>query len=179
MRIVRLLAVVGLVFMIVPTVSASSSMAAPLAPPCASDQLMVLASDTEGLAGTGAMAIGIANIGASCRIGGYPQVEFFNSKGVAVDRRDFHDSSMAFAEPRSITVTLGREDSASIGVSWSDHPVTLHGRTTTCPRTGSVTVVLLRGVGHLSGLLYASTSACGGGIEVTPIEPGAWPRPNA
>jgi hypothetical protein len=141
---------------------------------------MVLASDTDGFGGTGLMAIGIANIGASCRIGGYPQIEFFNSKGVVIDRRDFHDSSMAFAEPRSVTVTLRHEGSASIGVSWSDNPVTLlNGRTTTCPRTASATVVLQRGVGHLSGLLFVSTSPCGGAVDVTPIESGAWPRSDA
>ena len=179
MRLVRLLTVAGLFLMILPTVSATSSAATSLSPPCASDQLMVLASDTEGFVGNGAMVIGIGNIGASCRIGGYPQVEFFNSKGVAVDRRDLHDSSMAFAEPRSVTVTLGRDDSASIGVSWSGNPVQLHGHSTTCPGTVSVTVVLLHGVGHLSGLLYVSASPCGGVVGVTPIEAGAWPHPNA
>jgi hypothetical protein len=141
---------------------------------------MVLASDTDGLAGTGLLVIGIANTGASCRLGGYPEVEFFNAKGVAVDHRDFHDSSMAFAEPRSVTMTLRHEGSASIGVSWSDNPVTLtNGHTTTCPRTGSLTVTLVHGVGQLSGLLYVSASPCGGGLDVTPIEDGAWPRPNA
>jgi len=177
MRLVRLLAVVGLVVMILPAASASSSSGAPLPPACASDHLMVLASDTDGLAGTGLMAIGIANMGATCRIGGYPEVEFFNAKGVAIDRRDFHDSSMAFAEPRSKTVTLRHEGSASIGVSWSDNSVTLlDGHNTTCPRTASLTVTLAHGVGHLSGILYVSTSPCGGGVDVTPIESGAWPQ---
>ena len=179
MRLIRLLTVVGLLFMILPTVSASSSSAAPLSPPCASDQLMVLASNTDGLAGTGEMVIDIANIGASCRIGGYPQVEFFNSKHVAVDHHDFHGSSMAFTEPRSVTVTLRHKGSASIGISWSDEPVTLHGRTTTCPSTVSMSVALVRGVGHLSGFLYVSASPCGGGVDVTPIEDGAWPQPDA
>jgi hypothetical protein len=180
MRLIRLLTVMGIFFMIVPTVSPSSSFAASLPPACKSDQLMVLASDTDGFAGTGLIAIGIANIGSSCRIGGYPDVEFFNSKGVAIDRRDFHDSSMAFAEPRSTTVTLRHEGSASIGVSWSDNSVTLlNGHTTTCPRTVSLSVSLVHGVGRLSGLLYVSASPCGGGVDVTPIEDGAWPRPDA
>jgi hypothetical protein len=79
-----------------------------------------------------------------------------------------------------VTVTLGREDSASIGVSWGDNPVQLHGHSTTCPITVSVSVVLLHGVGHLSGLLQVvSARPCGGVLAVTPIEPGAWPRPNA
>jgi hypothetical protein len=179
MRLIRFLTVMGIFFMILPTVSSPSS-AASLPPACKSDQLMVLASDTDGFAGTGLIAIGIANIGASCRIGGYPEVEFFNAKGVAIDRQDSHDSSMAFAEPRSTTVTLRHEGSAAIGVSWSDNPVTLlNGRTTTCPRTVSLSVTLGRGVGRLSGLLYVSASPCGGGVDVTPIESGAWPRPDA
>ena len=180
MRLVRFIATVGLFFMILPAISVSSSSAASLPPPCVSDQLMVLASNTLGALGTGAMAIGVANRGASCRIGGYPQVKFFNAKGVAVDRRDIHDSSMIFAEPKSVTVTLGHEDSASIGVSWSDNQVTLtDGHTTTCPTTVSVSVVLLNGVGNLSGLLQVvSARPCGGALQVTPIEPGAWPRPN-
>ncbi len=141
---------------------------------------MVLASDTEGLAGTGSMVIGIANLGKSCRVGGFPQVEFVNSEGVAVDHRDFHVSSMAFAEPRSVTVTLAHHGAASIGVSWSDNAVTRrNGNTTTCPRTLSVTVTLVHGVGHLSGFLYVNASPCGGGVEVTSIEQGAWPAPDA
>ena len=179
MRLVRLIATVGLFFMIFPAISASSSSAASFPPPCASDQLMVLASNTLEAAGTGAMAIGIANRGAPCRIGGYPQVKFLNAKGVAVDRRDIHDSSMIFAEPKSVTVTLGHEDSASFGVSWSDDTVNNLPYNTTCPTTVSLSVVLLHGVGHLSGLLQVvGARPCGGALEVTPIEPGAWPRPN-
>jgi len=180
MRLTRLLSTFGLLLIIVPMMSASSVSATSLPPPCTKDQLMVLGSSTEGFAGTGVMAIGIANVGASCRIGGYPQVEFFNSKGTAVDRRDLHNSSMAFSEPQSVVVTLGHEDSASIGIAWSDNPVTLNdGHTTTCPRTVSVSIALLHGVGKLSGLLDVSASPCGGALEVTPIEGVAWPRPNA
>ena len=93
MRLIRLLTTVGLVVLILPAISASSSSAASLPPPCASNQMMVLASSTQGFAGTGAMAIGIANIGVTCRIGGFPQVTFLNGKGVAVDHRDMHVSS--------------------------------------------------------------------------------------
>lgn len=179
MRLVRLLATVGLFIMILPAISASSSSAASLPPPCAGDQLMVLASDTQGFAGTGVMVIDIANRGVSCRIGGYPQVNFYNAKGVAVDRHNIHVSSMIFAEPRSVTVTLGHDGSASIGVSWSDNTVNNLPYNTTCPSTVSVSVVLLHGVGHLSGLLpVVSARPCGGSVEVTPIEAGAWPRPN-
>lgn len=162
-----------------PAISGPIAAAALVPPPCASSQLMVLGSYTQGFAGNGDMTIGIANVGAACRIGGYPQVEFLNSKSVAVDRRDAHTVSMAFAEPRSVTITLGPDESASIGVSWSDNPVQRDGRSTTCPRTFSVTVNLRRGVGHLSGFLPVSASPCGGVIGVTPIEAGAWPRPNA
>jgi hypothetical protein len=141
---------------------------------------MVLGSDTDGVAGNGFMAIGIANTGATCRIGGYPLVEFFNLKSVAINRRDYHDSSMVFAEPRSVTVTLRHGGSASVGVSWSDNPVTLlNGHTVTCPATGSLTIELLNGVGNLSGLLYeTSVRPCGSAVDVTPVEAGAWPRPN-
>lgn len=176
MRHVRLLAITGLFSVMLPAVSGSTASAAPEPPPCASDQLMVLASDTQGIAGTGEVVVGIANIGASCRMSGYPEVELFNSKHGAVDRHDFHGSSMAFTEPKSVMVTLGYKGSASIGISWSDEPVTLHGRTTTCPSTVSMTVALVHGVGHLSGLLYISASPCGGGVDVTPIEAGAWPQ---
>lgn len=148
-------------------------------PPCANAQLMVLASNIEGALGTGAMAIGIANRGASCRIGGFPHVNFFNAKYVAVDVRDIHVSSMLFAEPRSATVTLKHDASASIGVSWSDNTVNNESYNSTCPRTVSMSVVLSHGVGHLSDeLQVVSARPCGGSVEVTPIEAGAWPRPN-
>jgi len=178
MRLIRLLGATGLLFLILPTVSASSASATP--PPCVIAQLMVLGSDVDGLAGTGIMVIGIANTGTTCRVGGFPQVTFFNAKSVAVDHRDAHVSSMAFAEPRSVTVTLRHDGAASVGVSWSDNPVTLtHGHATTCPATGSLQVQLLHGVGHLLGTLYGvDARPCGGGVEVTPIEAGSWPRPN-
>jgi hypothetical protein len=73
-------------------------------------------------------------------------------------------------------VTLSHEGSASIGISWSDNVVNNQPYNTTCPLTFSVSVVLLHGVGHLSGLLPVSVRPCGGGVEVTPIEAGAWPR---
>lgn len=178
MRLIRLLAVAGLFFMFLSAVSVSSVAAATMPAPCDSDQLMVLASDTQGFAGTGTVTVDVANRGGACRIGGYPRVEFFNSKGVAVDRRDYHDSSMVFAEPRSAIVTLGHDGAASIGVSWSDNSVTLNGHTTTCPQTVSMAVALVHGVGHLSGFIDVSASPCGGGVTVTPIESGAWPRSN-
>jgi hypothetical protein len=176
MRLPRLLAMVILVEMILPSISASSALAASSIPPCASDQLSVLLSNTQGFAGTGVMAIDIANRGVTCRIGGYPQVSFITGKGVVVDRHDIHVSSQYFAEPRSKLVTLSYEGSASIGISWSDNTVNNQPYNTTCPLTVSVSVVLLHGVGHLSGLLPVSVRPCGGGVEVTAIEAGSWPR---
>lgn len=179
MRLVRLLATAGLVFALFPVVSASFATASALSPPCSSAQLAVLASATQGFAGTGAVTVDIANRGGACRIEGYPRVEFYNSKSAAVDRRDYHDASMAFAEPRSSVVTLGHDGAASIGISWSDNSVTLHGHTTTCPSAVSMTVALVHGLGHLSGYVDVSASPCGGAVSVTPIEAGAWPRANS
>jgi hypothetical protein len=145
---------------------------------CASDQLMVLASSTQGAAGTGFVTIDIANRGATCRIGGRPHVSFYNSNGVAIDRRDLYVSSMLFAEPRSVTVTLVHDGSASLGVSWSDNTVNNQPYNTTCPRTTSIYITLRGGDGGLAGLLPLVARPCGGSLEVTPIESGAVPRPN-
>jgi hypothetical protein len=140
---------------------------------------MVLASGLYGALGTGFMAFDIANEGASCRIGGYPEVEFINANGVAVDHRDIHESSMVFAEPRNVTMTLARGDAASFGVSWSDNVVNNEPYNTTCPKTSSVSVVLRNGVGRLSQSLQVDEPRpCNGSLWVTPIEPEAWPRPN-
>ena len=176
MRLLRLLAMVVLAFMFLPELSASSASAASSIRPCATDQLSVLLSNTQGFAGTGVMAIDIANRGVTCRIGGYPQVSFITGKGVVVDRHDIHASSQYFAEPRSETVTLSHEGAASIGISWSDNTVNNQPYNATCPQTVSVSVVLSHGVGHLSGLLPVSVRPCGGWVEVTPIEAGSWPR---
>lgn len=176
MRLLRLLAMVGLALMILPEMSASSVSAASSIRPCVTDQLSVLLSNTQGFAGTGVMAIDIANRGVTCRLGGYPQVSFITGKGVVVDHHDIHVSSQYFAEPRSETVTLSHEGSASIGISWSDNAVNNQPYNATCPQTVSVSVVLLHGVGHLSGLLPVSVRPCGGGVEVTPIETGSWPQ---
>ncbi len=178
MHTVRALSAIGLSCLIFPALSTSPTSAARLPPPCVQNQLVILASGTQGFAGTGAMAFVIANRGASCRIGGYAQVKFFNAKGVAVDHRDVHESSMVFAEPRSVTVILAHGGAASLGVSWSDNTVNNLPLNRTCPMTVSVSVVLLHGVGHLSGLLQSSTRPCNGWLDATPIEPGAWPRQN-
>jgi hypothetical protein len=175
-RPLRLLVTVGLFIVLLPLISTSSSLAATPPPPCGSSELSVLASDSQGFAGTGVMVIDIANRGAACRLGGFPQVTFVNGKGVAVDRHDFHTSSQYFLEPRSVTVTLRHAGSASIGLSWSDNQVNNQNYNTACPPTVSVQIVLRRGVGHLSGFLPVSVRPCDGGVEVTPIEAGAWPR---
>lgn len=139
---------------------------------------MVLASSTQGAAGTGFVTIDIANRGATCRLGGRPHVFFYNAKGVAIDRRDLYVSSMLFAEPRSVTVTLAHDGSASLGVSWSDNTVNNQPYNTTCPITTSIYITQRGGVGHLLGLLPLVSRPCGGALEVTPIEPGSVPRPN-
>jgi hypothetical protein len=123
------------------------------------------------------MVIDLANRGATCRIGGYPQVTFYNAKSVAVDHHDIYEKSMAFTEPRSVTVTLAHGAAASIGVTWSDNVVNNQPYNTTCPTTVTVLVNLRKGVGHLWGLLeVVSARPCGGSVSVTPIESGAWPR---
>jgi hypothetical protein len=158
-------------------VGSPSSAVSPL-PPCTSNQLTVLASGWIGAAGTGAMAFDIANRGPSCRIGGYPEVTFLNASAVTVDRHDVHKSSMLFAEPRALTVTLARGGVATFGVSWGDNPVNNQPYNQTCPRTSSAVVVLRQGVGNLWGQVPINSRPCGGWLLVTPIEPGAWPRPN-
>jgi len=174
---VRRLVLIGLFTLVLPAMSSSPSGAS--APrPCSSDQLMVLASSTQGAAGTGFVTIDIANRGATCRIGGRPHVSFYNAKGVAIDRRDLYDSSMVFAEPRSMTVTLAHDGSASLGVSWSDNTVNNQPYNTTCPTTTSVYITLRGGDGRLAGLIPLVTRPCGGSLEVTPIESGSVPRPN-
>lgn len=178
MKGVRLLIVSGLFVLVLPAMSSSLSSGASVPRPCASDQLMVLASSTQGAAGTGFVTIDIANRGATCRIGGLPHVSFFNAKGVAIDHRNFYESSMVFAEPRSVTVTLAHDGSASLGVSWSDNVVNNLPYNTTCPMTTSIYITLRGGVGRLAGLLPLVARPCGGSLNVTPIEPGAVPLPS-
>lgn len=179
MKGARPLVAVGLLALSVPAFSSSISSAASLIPPCSNTQLIVLGSGLYGALGTGFMAIDIANKGASCRIGGYPVIEFINANGVVVDQHDIHESSMVFAEPRDVTMTLVHGSAASFGVSWSDNVVNNEPYNTTCPKTSSVSVTLNGGVGHLSqGLQVEEARPCNDAIWVTPIEPEAWPRPN-
>ena len=158
-------------------IGTSASATAAHTPGCASHQLEVLASSWFGAAGTGAMTFDIVNRGPACRIAGYPQVTFQNASNVVVDHHDVHESSMLFAEPRVVTVTLARGGVATFGVSWSDNTVNyLPYNNQTCPKTSSALVVLRQGVGSLWGQVPTDPRPCGGWLLVTPIEPGAWPR---
>lgn len=145
---------------------------------CKSDQLEVLASASLGAAGTGAMAFNIVNRGSTCRIGGYPEVTFQNASGVVVDRHNVHQSSMLFAEPRVVTVTLGRGGAATFGVSWNNNTVNNLPYNQTCPKTAYAVVALRKGVGSLWGQIPIDPRPCGDLLLVTPIEAGTWPRPN-
>ena len=157
-------------------VGTSASATAAHIPGCASHQLEVLASNWFGAAGTGAMTFDIVNRGLACRVAGYPQVTFQSASNVVVDHHDVHESSMLFAEPRVVTVTLARGGVATFGVSWSDNEVNNLPYNQTCPKTTSALVVLRQGVGSLRGLVPIDSRPCGGWLLVTPIEPGAWPR---
>lgn len=170
----RLLFAVGLVFFGVPTLVTSVSATTVLVPECTTNQIELLASGWFGAAGSGGMAFDVVNRGARCRIGGYPNVTFLNASALAVDNHDVHDPSMLFAEPREATVTLARGSVATFGVSWADNPIGKQ----TCPPTARALVVLSRGVGNLWGEVPINSQPCGRTLWVTPIESGAWPRPN-
>jgi len=179
LRFVLVLLAAGLMLSCVPILTTSASATTAPIPGCTSNQLEVLASDWFGAAGAGAMAFDIVNRGPSCRIGGYPEVTFQNASAVAVDHHDVHESSMLFAEPRVVTVTLARGGVATFGVSWNDNTVNnLPYNNQTCPRTSSALVVLRQGVGSLWGQVPIDPRPCGDWLLVTPIEHGTWPRPN-
>jgi hypothetical protein len=175
MRRLWLLLVLSLTLTTNPIFASSASASKVPVPACTSDQLQVLDSQWLAAAGNGAMAFDVVNSGASCRLEGYPSVAFFDAKGRAVDKRDFHNSSsMTFAEPRDSIVTLARGGVATFGVSFSDNPV----NNDSCPEAASAVVQLHGGVGSFWGEFRIGLSPCGGGLLVTPIELGAWPRPN-
>jgi len=170
----RLLLTVGLVLFGIPTLATSVSATSAPVPECTTNQLVLLASGWFGAAGTGAMAFDVVNQGARCRIGGYPNVTFLNASALAVDSHDVHVSSMLFAEPRTVTLTLARGGVATFGVSWADNPI----GNQTCPATARALVELRQGVGSLWGEVPINPEPCGRTLMVTPIESGAWPRPN-
>jgi hypothetical protein len=176
-RTLRLLLVLGLAFAAIPTVAAPAVASASPArtPSCVSDQLQVLGSQWLGALGNGAVVFDIANTGAKCGLEGYPSVVFLDAKGRSIDDRDTHDSSsMQFAEPKKSMVTLAAGGVATFGVSFSDNPV----NNDTCPKVASAVVQLRSGVGRFWGELSMQLAPCGNYLSVTPIEKGAWPRPN-
>ena len=179
LRFVLVLLPAGSTLGLVPIFATSGSATTARIAGCTSNQLEVLASDWFGTAGAGAKTFDIVNRGPSCRIAGYPEVTFQNASAVAVDHRDVHQLSMLFAEPRVVTVTLARGGVATFGVSWNDNTVNnLPYNNQTCPKTSSALVVLRQGVGSLWGQVPIDPRPCGGGLLVTPIERGTWPRPN-
>ncbi len=175
MRRTRLLLAAGLVAALTPLLmpSAVASAAKSPVPACTSDHLQVLDSEWLAAAGNGAMAFDVVNTGARCQVKGYPSVEFLNAKGRAVFSRDAHTSSMLFAEPRESLVTLAPSAVATFGVSFGDNPV----NNESCPKVVKADVQLVSGIGSFSGEFPLDLSPCNG-LDVTPMESGAWPRPN-
>jgi hypothetical protein len=144
-------------------------------PPCVSDQLGVLDSQSLAAAGNGAMVFDIANTGAKCNLEGYPSVEFLDAKQRAVDDHDIHgDSSMQFAAGKKSIVTLAAGGIATFGVSFSDNSV----NNDACPKVALAVVQLRGGMGQFWGGFPIQLAPCGNYLLVTPIEKGAWPRPN-
>jgi hypothetical protein len=170
----RALLIGGVALFGFPILTSSMSAAVASTPGCSSGQLMVLASGWYGAAGNGSMAFDIVNRGGRCQVGGYPNVTFVDASDFGVDIHDIHRSSMTFAEPKAVTVTLLRGGVATFGVSWADNPI----GNQACPETARAQVELRQGVGNLWGLVPINPSPCGGQLFVTPIESGAWPRPN-
>jgi hypothetical protein len=171
----RVLLAIGLVVACAPLLmsSAVASAAKTPVPACAWYQLQVLDSGALAALGNGAMAFDVVNTGARCQLKGYPSVEFLNAKGRAVFNRDSHTSSMLFAEPRESLVTLAPRATATFGVSFGDNPV----NNESCPKVVKADVQLVSGIGRFLGEFPLDLSPCNG-LEVTPIESGAWPRPN-
>jgi hypothetical protein len=177
MRGPRLLLVLGLLIATAPTLvpSVVASASTDRTPSCVSDQLAVFDSQWLAAAGNGAMVFDVANTGARCHLEGYPSVEFLDAKQRPVDYRDTHNySSMQFAEVKKSMVTLAAGGIATFGVSFSDNPV----NNDSCPKVVSAVVQLRGGVGQFWGEFPIRLSPCGNGLLVTPIEKGAWPRPN-
>jgi len=172
---IRLLFVVGLAILQVPAIAHSAVANSVPTQACKTSQVVLLSSGWWGAGGTGGMAFDIVNLGARCRIGGYPTVSFLNSSAIAVDGRNIHKSSMLFAEPTATTVTLKSGGVATFGVAWADNPA----GSETCPSTARAIVVLRQGVGNLWGEVPINSEPCGRALWVTPIESGSWPRPNA
>jgi hypothetical protein len=157
--------------MFVPSAVASASTAR--TPSCTSDQLQLLDGEWLAAAGNGAMAFDVVNSGTRCRIEGYPTVQFLDAKGRAVFGRDLHTSSMIFAEPKESLITLAPRSSATFGVSFGDNPV----NNESCPKVVKAVVQLVSGTGRFSGEFPLDLTPCNG-LIVTPLESGAWPRPN-
>lgn len=175
MRRLRLLLVIGLALTIIPSIASSASASTHRAPDCVADQLQILDSQWLAAAGNGAMAFDVVNSGARCALEGYPNVTFLNAKGRAMDNRNVHDlSSMQFAEPKESLITLARGDVGTFGVSFSDNSV----NNDSCPKTVNAVVQLRSGVGSFWAEFPIDLSPCGNYLSVTPIELGAWPRPN-
>jgi hypothetical protein len=173
MRRLRLLLVFGLTLSIAPVFTSAASASKASVPACMSYQLQVLDSQWLAAAGNGAMAFDVVNSGVRCRLEGYPTVEFLDARGRAVFGRNTHTSSMLFAEPKESLVTLAPRASATFGVSFGDNAV----NNETCPNVVKAVVQLTRGIGRFSGEFPLELTPCNG-LIVTPIESGAWPRPN-
>ena len=70
-------------------------------------------------------------------------------------------------------VTLAPGGIATFGVSFGDNPV----NNESCPKVVKADVQLVSGIGRFEAVFSLAISPCSG-LSVTPIESGAWPRPN-
>ena len=154
-----------------PALSFGSSIAIPTC-----THLQVAAEGSEGAAGTGAVIVLLANPGVVCKVMGFPTVVFYNSRGIAVDSRNDHVSSMLFANPSAKVVVLRRGMVASFAISWSNNPVVYKSpRSDTCPSAAWMQVSLRGGVRSSIGSPAIEAAPCGGGLTVTAIQAGVTP----
>lgn len=137
-------------------------------------RLVVATGASQGAGGTGTLVILVANAGQRCELKGYPKVEFFSARGVAIDTRDLHQNSAFYAEPKPRTVVLATNGVASVGLSWGDNPVDNQ----TCKPAAWSNITLPLGAHAPSYSPAVLASPCGGYLIVTPLEAGPVPVPN-
>ena len=110
----------------------------------------------------------VANVGASCTLGGYPKVTFWNTQGkkIAISTTNLHSSRL-----KQDNFTLAHNSIASFEVTWTDIPI----RTEVRHYATDATVILPKGALARYSEISIGEWTYGNSLGVSPLHLGPTP----
>ena len=108
-------------------------------PGCTGANYTLSVLGTEGAAGTNELTLGLRNTSsATCRLTGYPGIQFLDSAGDNLLTKDVRGDGESFTDFLPTTVSVASGATVYVNLGYSDVPV---GNETTCPPVSTLQVI--------------------------------------